>query len=374
MNIKEAMNIYYQTTNIPITYFKMDHSLYHNVGSKNILVDYSLFPFEKLTLKHYFSYVVEEEVYLTGIRITNDLRDGFFLIGPYRFNILSKKEVESDKSLEQFLRLNPNFPIMKRGSTAKHLKLLEILFRDTTRHFLEGDSSTDLLEEVESNLVEYRSIDFYHHDYFIESNVITNIFRYNNVNLFKSSLREIRNQGNLTSLQTKYLHIVGIGLFCRKTIELGVSPHIVFTISDTYLRKLENTENLSDFDVITHECFNSLYRQIQKHNTRKYSKMINDVLMYIEYNLSKRFTLNDVAKKLKVDISHLSRSFKKETGIGFSRYVLSQKIKESKRLLRYSNYSLSEISGILGFSSKSYFIQSFKKIENITPVDYKNSL
>jgi AraC-like DNA-binding protein len=59
-------------------------------------------------------------------------------------------------------------------------------------------------------------------------------------------------------------------------------------------------------------------------------------------------------------------------GLSFTDYVLEKRIEEAKRLLDHSTYSLADITGILNFSSKSYFINCFKKTVGQTPTEYRN--
>ena len=47
------------------------------------------------------------------------------------------------------------------------------------------------------------------------------------------------------------------------------------------------------------------------------------------------------------------------------------RIEESKKLLRYSTQSITDIALAVGFSSSSYFNTTFKKIEGKTPLEYR---
>ena len=56
-----------------------------------------------------------------------------------------------------------------------------------------------------------------------------------------------------------------------------------------------------------------------------------------------------------------------------SAYVQQEKVREAKRLLKGSSYSIVEISEALAFSSQSYFCAVFKKITGMTPESYRSS-
>ena len=55
-------------------------------------------------------------------------------------------------------------------------------------------------------------------------------------------------------------------------------------------------------------------------------------------------------------------------------YLLARRIAEGKHLLENSNYSVSQISLSLGFSSPSYFTQRFKKAVGLSPLEYRWSV
>ena len=42
-------------------------------------------------------------------------------------------------------------------------------------------------------------------------------------------------------------------------------------------------------------------------------------------------------------------------------------------MLRFSDYSISQIAGYLGYGSQSYFGAVFKKETGVTPGEYRNS-
>ena len=79
----------------------------------------------------------------------------------------------------------------------------------------------------------------------------------------------------------------------------------------------------------------------------------------------------DIAKELYLSRPYLSRKFIEETGISLTDYILNEKTEEAKRLLRYSDKSLTAISGYLGFSSQSHFSRVFKKYSGSTPGEYR---
>lgn len=70
--------------------------------------------------------------------------------------------------------------------------------------------------------------------------------------------------------------------------------------------------------------------------------------------------------------NYLSQLFKKHMNVGISEYITSQKIDESRKLLKETDLKIYEISDQLGFESSFYFSKVFKKITGLSPKDFRN--
>ena len=79
----------------------------------------------------------------------------------------------------------------------------------------------------------------------------------------------------------------------------------------------------------------------------------------------------DIAAKTNLSESYISRLFHKETGVSISTYIINKRVEAAKNLLIYTDYSTSDISNFLNFSSESHFISTFKKLTNQTPKKFR---
>ncbi len=107
-------------------------------------------------------------------------------------------------------------------------------------------------------------------------------------------------------------------------------------------------------------------------SVRKSSRECAIVRRYIENHFKESLTLDDLAAVAHVSKYYLVHSFNREYGTSPINYLLSCRIQESRYLLSKTELPLSQISGLLGFSSPSYFSQSFKRIQGISPVEYRH--
>lgn len=97
------------------------------------------------------------------------------------------------------------------------------------------------------------------------------------------------------------------------------------------------------------------------------------VLKYTEENFSENINLDDMARLLSIDKSHFCRIFKKITGLTFMEYLNYVRICNAKKLLVLSGKRISEIAAETGFSSASYFTETFKKYLSYPPGYYRKS-
>ncbi|WMM24638.1 AraC family transcriptional regulator [Tissierella sp. MB52-C2] len=102
--------------------------------------------------------------------------------------------------------------------------------------------------------------------------------------------------------------------------------------------------------------------------------IIMEALDYIYSNLDENLTLGNVAKEIHISSSYLSCLFSKCTGYSFSDFINKIRIDKSKLLLQNTSLSLLDITIECGFSSQSYFCYVFKKVEGVTPKEYRTKL
>ena len=94
---------------------------------------------------------------------------------------------------------------------------------------------------------------------------------------------------------------------------------------------------------------------------------------YIDNHYKEPLTLDLLAAEVNVNKYYLAHTYKQTYGTSPINYMIARRIEEGKRLLTETDLALSQISGILGFSSASYFSQSFRKAEGISPVEYRKA-
>lgn len=114
-------------------------------------------------------------------------------------------------------------------------------------------------------------------------------------------------------------------------------------------------------------------RNVLLNNTNQLANnnQLAHVISYIRNNLNKALTIDDLSSKAFMSKASFFRHFKQELGISPYEFIISEKIKYAKKLLKKSNHSIADISAMLAFGSTSYFIRYFRNVTGLTPLKYR---
>ena len=172
--------------------------------------------------------------------------------------------------------------------------------------------------------------------------------------------------------QRKNTFIVTATLVSRAAIQGGMEVDDAFTLSDSYIRRCELLNSPQDIDNLMYRMNLDFTRRVERlHLGSQPSRLTIEVANYIRHHISEPITAEKIAESLFVSRPYLSRKFKAETGESLTDYILKEKTEEAKRLLRFSDKSLTAIGSYLGFSSPSHFSRVFKTYVGTTPREYQ---
>ena len=95
------------------------------------------------------------------------------------------------------------------------------------------------------------------------------------------------------------------------------------------------------------------------------------IITFIEQHYDEPLTLEEVANKFYLSFSYFSRYFKKQLGIGFTRYMMNIRLKHSLKDLLYTKDSITHIALKHGFPNAKAFTNLFKEVYGETPFSYR---
>lgn len=160
-------------------------------------------------------------------------------------------------------------------------------------------------------------------------------------------------------------------LSARAAITGGLEPDEAFMLSDRMIESIEAATSISELrnrHVRITVSFAEAVKQIQE---LRHSPHVLAAIRYIQQHLYDPLSVSSISQAIHVSSNYLSVLFKEETGLPLARYVIRERIREAKRLLRSTDDSLLTISNKLHFSSQSHFSQAFKQTTGETPTHYR---
>lgn len=96
-----------------------------------------------------------------------------------------------------------------------------------------------------------------------------------------------------------------------------------------------------------------------------------EAVVYIREHFSDtELSLTSAAEVLNVNSSYLSRLLKKETGMNFIDILTSVRLDKAKQLLEDGSKATA-VGSMVGYKDYSYFYQVFKRVEGVSPTEYK---
>lgn len=110
-------------------------------------------------------------------------------------------------------------------------------------------------------------------------------------------------------------------------------------------------------------------KNVQEHQALKYDKQIEEILNYINHNLSSDISIDTLSELFYVNRYHLMHKFKQETGYTIHNYVIQKRLLMTIDLLKQGT-PVTKAAEQSGFKDYSSFLRSFKKYFNKTPREY----
>ena len=106
----------------------------------------------------------------------------------------------------------------------------------------------------------------------------------------------------------------------------------------------------------------------------RHDAYINEALQLIEMNYSRKFTIDMLANFVGLNRSYLNSIFKEELGKTLQQYLMEFRILKACELLENDTLSIGDVSRSVGYSDQLLFSKVFKRIQGVTPSEYKKNI
>lgn len=170
--------------------------------------------------------------------------------------------------------------------------------------------------------------------------------------------------------------LISLNALCRYSAQQGgVQSLYLHSIANKYALMIENSNSASYLnDVLYSQIALEYSNAVLEFSVNSYSPMIKKIVTYLTVNIALDVKIEQLGKMHNTHISHISRKFKKETGMSIPAYVSKMRVGLAKLYFEDGKTSVREISDLLGFNDSNYFSKVFKRYAGMTPSEYINSI
>lgn len=120
---------------------------------------------------------------------------------------------------------------------------------------------------------------------------------------------------------------------------------------------------------------NKLTLSIASYRSNRSKTILWDIIQYIQKEMSSpELSLAAVAEQFHMNDSYLSRTFKKELGFSFSKYLNRLRMEKAIQLIMGTDMKAYQIAEAVGIPDAYYFSSCFKKYTGMSIRDYKRNL
>ena len=174
--------------------------------------------------------------------------------------------------------------------------------------------------------------------------------------------------------QFEYFCVCTITVLCRNIIHAGVPDATAYKTSDVVLQKLSVAKTPSEMYQILQNGVAAMEAEVNRvRSATKGNVHVRKARNYIAAHIREKIRLQEIADAIGISSSYLSRVFSQETGKSISQFILEEKMNVACNLLKYSDYSVTNISTYINVVPQSYFSSVFRQIVGSTPQQYRQS-
>lgn len=327
--------------------------------------------------------LVESEIFAYAL-LGNDKQQGKYLIGPVPLGKVSRAEIWSYRNIRKYMVSGYLTDGMRFDQFLSELGLAyyAVYHRqmDTEKLLAENGISKDDWKINEYDYLSYRfSRNERKHNenvYLMEKQWLEWVKSGGDPGKLTPGMSNYAITGDMAQnslKQQEYTCVCMITLLTRTAVEAHVTPAEAYDISDLYLQKLEKCKDQMSIAAVAQNALNAFLDSIrhakETSDTPSYIIACKD---YIAQHRTDDLKIGDIASVVGLSHSYLAQKFKEYEGITLQQYVIREKVRAAANLIKYSDFSLSEIADYLGFSSQSHMGTYFKKEYGMTPNEYRN--
>lgn len=185
-------------------------------------------------------------------------------------------------------------------------------------------------------------------------------------------------EGQVAQSPLRQAKNIFLGLVCMvgkaAAIPGGMDDEEAYSLIDLYSQECEQAATVEAVRLLEYNMLLDFAQRVAREKLPPHlSPEIVQCVQFLRGHLSGDVGIDEAAGMVGKSRAWLTRKFKEEMGQSLGEYQAYLRLQEAKRLLGYTDMSLSEIAGALGFSSQAYFQSFFKKAAGLTPLEFRRA-
>ncbi len=175
------------------------------------------------------------------------------------------------------------------------------------------------------------------------------------------------------SMQDKLVGAAIMRTLIRMGAKLGgLSPVLIDSVSQEYAQQMKETGSGQEMDELIAQMCGRICDEIRKRKRRGWSPSVQRAADYMELNVSKSMTTEEIARAAGEKKRGLVNRFLQETGMTMKEYLAKTRCAIAAQLLAGSDAAIQEIAAYVGYLDNNYFSKVFRTHWGMSPQSYRN--
>lgn len=137
---------------------------------------------------------------------------------------------------------------------------------------------------------------------------------------------------------------------------------------------LRDCDTIEERNEKFHELFIQIQRELENKKSDKLEQVVNIINQRIESDYANpAISVEMLADEVGMSTAYICRVYKQYTSNTINEMLLHTRMEKARQLLTESSTSINTIAEMVGFTSSSYFYRAFKKVNGVTPNEYRRT-
>ena len=178
--------------------------------------------------------------------------------------------------------------------------------------------------------------------------------------------------GNRNAASARVLYFTGD--VTSKLFSYNLLDGDFYAIQDALQKETEKQKTFRALRDSVTDYFVRIWQNLEKNVKSKDKMLIEDVKKYIQKHYMEDLSVKELAEVACVSQNYFSAMFKKETGQNYKAYLTEIRMEAAIKLLLQTDDKTYEIGEKVGYNNVRRFVEAFKHIYKVSPMEYKKQL